>query len=391
MDFDPLSLFTPKPPIRQLPSPHLPPKSSPTSITPSPSLDPFSLDPQSPLHPLDLPQLALKPPPEILIVVLKLVATNQIWNFSSIPEPTDAKSVLANKSIDLNLIDNALNWATLYCPRFDSLHKLSLVPNAAASLLAAKEYNHWLTNIIANDLSWIDGPNREIIYKQSSLRMAENCGRMAQPELIRNIKLEGMETWSIPYIKLKEPSLTNDNLGLKTWGSSLVLGQRLLKSQNLLHLELPILELGAGTGLVGILLCLLGYNDVFLTDLSPILPNLLDNLELNNVTTKVDLLDWSDHASFLNKYGPIKFNTIILSDPIYSEHHPQWVFNTLTQFLAPKGHVILQVPLRKTFHQERDHLWSLLNSKFTKIYHDNEVGSDDFGNMDYSFSIYHNV
>lgn len=75
-------------------------------------------------------------------------------------------------------------------------------------------------------------------------------------------------TWVIPKSKslqeirfdIREPPLTGDQLGLKTWGTSYVLAKKLeyIGSEYLgplLNKKLPtahprILELGAGTGLV---------------------------------------------------------------------------------------------------------------------------------------------
>ena len=90
---------------------------------------------------------------------------------------------------------------------------------------------------------------------------------------------------------IREPPLTGDSLGLKTWGSSYALAQLLHKfsAGPLAHLFLPgalampqeILELGSGTGLLGLAAACVWKTSVVLTDLAVIIPNLAHNASLN--------------------------------------------------------------------------------------------------------------
>ena len=108
---------------------------------------------------------------------------------------------------------------------------------------------------------------------------------------------------SLPEVRfnIREPPLTGDNLGLKTWGTSYVVAKKLedFGMKNLGHLftksgastgyasktslltNIKVLELGAGTGLVGIAAGAIWAADVYLTDLQDIAENLRFNVEQN--------------------------------------------------------------------------------------------------------------
>ena len=401
MDFDPLSLFTPSVSKDD---------SSEICVEYNTGLDDYSenkvlIDFEDnlfqPLHVLDLPLLQLKPPAEVLLIFLKLLSPDEVYNFTK-PESVndedkkiDTCKTFENKEITEELLNSALEWLVNFCPRFNNKVKLSYIPFLSTSLKKNydSQYNAWLTRIISSQLPWVtDSEYKRIISKEASLRLSENCGRTAQPEIVRKIGLPNLSKYleGTEYIKLKEPSLTNDNLGLKTWGSSLVLANRLINKNNLgdEYLSGPGLELGSGTGLVGIISSILGY-ETYLTDLIEIVPNLQDNVQLNNIDANVDELNWCNPSSFITKYGEDKkFNTIVLSDPIYSSKHPYWVVDMVEKFINSKNssaRVLIQIPLRPKFEDERSLLWELMNKNFTEIEIEIESGFDDFGEMGFCF------
>lgn len=412
MDFDPLSLFTPKearetiviPPLEPIRRERLKNENNYYSDV----VSDLNEDHLIPLHVFDLPMLKLKPPSHVLLLILKLLAMNQVWNFEQDQEDKgDPMTVFKEKQVDLSKIEEALVWLLANCPRFDSVLKLSMIPNLSIALKQTTSYNEWLTKIISTDLNWISNEDDATkIIREASLRLSENCGRTAQPELVRKIKLQNMNKLGRDYVKLKEPSLTSDNLGLKTWGSSLVLGQRLINQPEELKLKEPILELGSGTGLIGIICLLLGYKNIYVTDLAPIIPNLKENILVNNLDVDnennnnsidtdmnselnmnmhIEVLDWTDPTDFINKYPNVKFNTIILSDPIYSPDHPELIANVLKRFVNPDVNVLIQVPLRKNYEDIRQKLWELLKELLTETHNELQVGQDEFGDTKYCF------
>ncbi|KAF3271939.1 hypothetical protein TWF970_010167 [Orbilia oligospora] len=100
-------------------------------------------------------------------------------------------------------------------------------------------------------------------------------------------------------IKITEPNLTAQNLPLETWASSHILASLLRQikinfpsSSNNKGVDvLPILELGAGTGLVGISAGAIWQKPVILTDLEPIIPGIQLNVDINNVGSQLDAIN----------------------------------------------------------------------------------------------------
>lgn len=393
MDFDPLLLFTPPRPrieseIEQIRESQIVSSDYSKNILDEDFLEDDEDSELVPLHVHDLPLLQLKPPSCVLILFLKLLAPDTVRNFAPSESATDGKAphvIFAEKNVS-DLVTSSLDWLKPSSLRFNTEKLLASVPLLSDSLKRnfVSEFNGWLTRLISTELAWISETSVDEIKKLASLRLAENCGRSAQPEFIREIQITHLDD----YILLREPSLTSDNLGLKTWGSSFILGTRLAGDKDNKYLEGSVLELGSGTGLVGMVACRLGY-DTTLTDLNEILPNLKANAELNGISNcDVAELDWSNPSDFLSARGHVTFNTIILSDPLYSSKHPQWIVNMINQFLSPEGsaRVLLQLPIRRNFENERANLWELIElNGYVSEEEAFETGYDDFGETTFLF------
>lgn len=397
MDFDPLSLFTPRDEDEKLQShdeDSMYLSGYPTSEF-SKDLEESDSDADAhtePLHILEFPLLQLKPTAEVLLVLLKLLSPDQLVNFS--PELNEdveltGDELFKSKNLSNLEVTASLEWLEPNCPRFSTLKKLAYIPKLSESLKVnyQSEYNSYLTKIISNDLSWIGESQIEIINKEACLRLSENCGRNAQPDRVRKINIPNLVPYlEEKYVLLMEPSLTSDNLGLKTWGSSLILSNRLAKKPDYIVGE--VLELGSGTGLVGMVSAILG-NKTTLTDLNEITPNLQYNLDLNKIESEVSELDWCDPTSFVERFGDVAFNTILISDPIYSPQHPYWVVNMINKFVKEDGRILIQLPLRPSFEKERSVLWGLFEKHgYEKLEEEIEDGFDDFGEMRFCFRWY---
>ena len=402
MDFDPLSLYTPSP--SQNEEVVIPKCQDIYESKESRNLSETAEDDShlEPIHILDLPLLQLKPPYEVLISILKLLSPEETLNFGGSLEHSN--NIAVNQETifqekDITELDiKAMTWLQLYCPRFDTIEKLAHLPSLSSSLKLsfAAEYNAYMTNLISNPLSWITNQKHiDTLQKLACLRLSENCGRTAQPEIIRRIVLPNLDQWmktKTGHLKLREPSLTNHNLGLKTWGSALILSQRLLTHDYKKYLYKSVLELGSGTGLVGMVSSLLGYHTV-LTDLPEIVPNLQLNVDLNKLINATVLeLDWTNPQSFLKSFPDTKFQTILVSDPVYSSKHPYLVVDMINLFFDdsdPKAKVLVQIPLRPKFENERQVLWDLMKANlYLEIEHEIEEGFDDFGEMKFCFKVF---
>jgi predicted nicotinamide N-methyase len=163
-------------------------------------------------------------------------------------------------------------------------------------------------------------------------------------------------------VVLREPSLTEDNLGLKTWTSSLLLARRLGSVRNYLPPQhFRVLELGAGTGLVGIAAACIWRTEVSLTDLPEIVPNLQYNVDHNLEIVQafrgkpsVMSLDWSDAAHAPTSYHQ-QYPVILAADPLYSPAHPRLLAETVERWLlrTSDARFIVELPLREGYDQER--------------------------------------
>ncbi|TKA69189.1 hypothetical protein B0A55_07080 [Friedmanniomyces simplex] len=188
-------------------------------------------------------------------------------------------------------------------------------------------------------------------------------------------------------IHITDPrSTTANNLALATWGSSEVLA-------NLLHLlpipdfsgsgpgtnTFPILELGAGTGLVGLSAAAIWQSWACLTDLPPILPNLEANIALNRDTltqhggsAACGVLDWSDPATPILESStppttpsPSRARVILAADTVYSEDHPALLTQAVMARLekAEPARLVLCYPLRIGYLDHIRELWRLLEEE----------------------------
>lgn len=208
-------------------------------------------------------------------------------------------------------------------------------------------------------------------------------------------------------ISLREPSLTADNLGHKAWLASYLLARRLSSLQHLIppftnpatnfsgsydNVTVPaqLLELGSGTGLLGIAAAtLFPHLEVWLTDLEAIVPNLSVNVDANNALfpadnrPRVQALDWSlvpapPFARSSNK----SYNVILASDPLYSPQHPEWLFNTIHSYLAQHAtsRVVIELPLRAAYVPEVEEFQKrMADGGFALVESGEEVGREDWG------------
>lgn len=363
---------------------------------------------------LDLPVVFSNIPYLILTTILRLFKPDQVKNFGNNTNPSNlselkSKSndeitqILKSKSVT---IDQLKSLSTFMNQNIDSLLTLTRLPKIDNSGLTA-----FLTKIIAYPFPNYSENERDSIYDLASHVMTANSAPALKGDTTRLVEINGLSNGILLY----EPALTEDKIGNITWGASLELAKKIIqnsKSSIWLPndpklLETPILELGAGTGLVTIILGILGYKTIS-TDLPEIIDNLTKNIELNNLdcikTTEdektidnsalinITSLDWRSPNEFLNRTSsPFGFNIVILSDPVYSPSHPYWVRDAVESVLSKStdSKLVFMVGRRDRFEDVRDCLWQLMINMGLKLIHSEIVnGWDDYGVLQYDYKVF---
>ena len=269
----------------------------------------------------------------------------------------------------------------------------------------------YLTRIISSPLNWIeDEADKEAIWETASKRLSERSGRSAMPSLSRTFKIPlpdsvGTEARELD-INIYEPSLTGDNLGHKTWIASYLLAKRLpvllprhlpsIKTLDSLHRHdssgtkdnrPKILELGAGTGLVGLAASGLFEADIHLTDLPFILTNLQHNIQQNaslvestGSSITAGVLDWSKITAVQDEEE--KCDVVLAADSLYAPEHSGWVVRTVEQYLrnGEKSRIFVELPLRPGSLYPSDFRRGMEAAGFELLEEGEEVGYDDWEN-----------
>ena len=307
-------------------------------------------------------------------------------------------------------------------------HSWDVTPASGASTPASNKQRKikseglpcYLTKIIASELTWIqDEEKREQIWELASRRLGERSGRTGMGALNRTFAVPLHEhvglvdcsagvVESVLHLTIHEPALTSDNLGLKTWASSYLLAKRLAAMWHTLPsssiIDGKILELGAGTGLVGLsAAAVFPKSDVYLTDLPAIVPNLEHNTHANlgaiassrcsgKAKVWTGVLDWTDPTEFYPNnrdfndgdtvYWPAQaFQLILAADPIYSSDHPEWLVQTISHHLRrdPTARVVMEMPLREAFGAERNDFRERMGRLGLQVLEEGEeTGFDDW-------------
>ncbi|KAH8204008.1 hypothetical protein TruAng_001819 [Truncatella angustata] len=187
-------------------------------------------------------------------------------------------------------------------------------------------------------------------------------------------------------VKLMDKPIGTGNdhtdVGLQSWGASIVFSDLICAKPERFDItklsDSPrVIELGAGTGLVGLtlakLLPYLGYSnaDVVATDYhSAVLANLQDNVKANfqemvPPPLQTCVLDWSapTFEAPLDRLADL----IVATDVIYAPEHAIWIRDCVGHYLKPNGVFWLMATVRQ-------------NGKFEGI---SDTVASAFGNVDY--------
>ncbi len=152
--------------------------------------------------------------------------------------------------------------------------------------------------------------------------------------------------------------------GIALWASTIALGQAIISQENEFR-DKQVLELGAGTGLPGIVASSLGAKRVVQTDKNNLAMILCKrNCELNDIKTiEHRLEDWT------NWNNAEKYDWIIGSDIFYSvDMHPH-LMRIFESNLSQSGRILISDPFRggsmPLFELMEENGWSVSISKWS--------------------------
>lgn len=140
-----------------------------------------------------------------------------------------------------------------------------------------------------------------------------------------------------------------DEAGATTWDCGLVLAHYLIKQAELgkcLVAGQRVIELGSGTGIVGLTAAALGAQAVTLTDKQQILPLLQRNIQRNGLqdSTQAVTLDWGQPLP--NSMSP-PYDILLCSDLVYSTASVQPLLRTITALSGPDSLVLYACEFRE--------------------------------------------
>lgn len=199
-----------------------------------------------------------------------------------------------------------------------------------------------------------------------------------------------------------ERTLRADNLNLQTWGSSVILASQLHKIPvDLAALPsdgIQVLELGAGTALVGLSAAAVWQASVVLTDVEGVVPGIERNVEANRelllskgATARYGTLDWRHPAElkiWQNGIGDQprtlscrreKAGIILLADIIYDEDHPRLLLQTISLWLwrGPQARVIIACPQRSAYLEYLTAFWNGLEELGMEVIQEGLAKTED--------------
>jgi len=130
------------------------------------------------------------------------------------------------------------------------------------------------------------------------------------------VEIHGRKLVVYEHEDISEPGTGRAYTGSWVWSSSFVLGHWMASSTSLSLKGKRAVELGAGTGIPGLVAAAMGA-DVVLTDIQALIPGLQRNIDENGLRerAKAMALVWGDGCSGLDLDPPVDF--VLISDVWY--------------------------------------------------------------------------
>ncbi|KAI0652616.1 putative methyltransferase-domain-containing protein [Trametes meyenii] len=236
----------------------------------------------------------------------------------------------------------------------------------------------WLTGFTARSDAWVYAVDEEAetdaraaLVDTAASMLGTFAGKEEEEDITRVFSFPTGPTSTAIHVELNDAPLLSDDhtsVGLQSWGSSILLAERMCLDPAAFDLSSPpdstlcILELGAGTGLLSIVAAKLLASApvrpiVLATDYhSSVLANLRANVETNfsaSTAPAVDVLplDWQSPVY----EGPLfnQFDVVLAADVVYHPEHARWIKACVERLLvAERGVFWLIIPIRPTGRHE---------------------------------------
>ncbi|KAI8318757.1 hypothetical protein GQ54DRAFT_299919 [Martensiomyces pterosporus] len=142
------------------------------------------------------------------------------------------------------------------------------------------------------------------VLDTAAVLLSELCGKGASGPVQRRVKLWGRGGEAMSEIAIREPSFVQADVGCQTWGSAVLLSRRIARESIGISGHAKCLELGSGTGLLGLTVGKMVQKtggSVVMTDYLPSLLKVIresaeDNGLLSDGTVAARHLDWFEVA-----------------------------------------------------------------------------------------------
>ncbi|KAI0830833.1 putative methyltransferase-domain-containing protein, partial [Trametes gibbosa] len=236
----------------------------------------------------------------------------------------------------------------------------------------------WLTGFTARSDAWVYASDdeeeteaRAALVDAAASLLSTFAGAEEEEAITRTFTFPTGSTSGAVRVELNDaPLLSEDHtsVGLQSWGSSILLAERMCMHPAEFGLVTPaarplrILELGAGTGLLSIAAAKVLASSthrptIVATDYHPsVLANLRSNVATNfprpsGSSVEVLALDWQRPVY----EGPLRerFDVILAADVVYHPEHACWIKACVERLLAPElGVFWLIIPIRPTGRHE---------------------------------------
>ncbi|EJC98592.1 uncharacterized protein FOMMEDRAFT_136829 [Fomitiporia mediterranea MF3/22] len=241
----------------------------------------------------------------------------------------------------------------------------------------------WLTALVARGdnliLTELDSEARECLVEDAAALLAACAGTASSGPITRSYTFGPSPLGEEVSLKLRDAPIENGDygtVGAQTWGGACVIADMILEDPDRFGLPLygsrkkmgepfRIIELGAGTGLVGLTVAKLlelrhVRTEIVLSDFHPsILNNLRSNVgstfpstNTSCVDVSVVPLDWSSYSSASADSSLGTFDLVLGADIVYESTHAVWIKGCLQKLLQPNAYFHLVIPLRHTHSAE---------------------------------------